>query len=191
MTKTILPDYNKISSAFHSDNLAVTPSEIQGFLSGMLCGGLKMEQSTWTQLLYDYTNDGSPWPICSKEYAEICLNIAKTQLSSTEMNFELLMPPQESALIDKAQALSDWTNAFISGIGLMGLDSKKISTQTREIISDLAEIAQLGIDEEESMEEQLKFLIDIKEHVRICAMSLYLAMHFDNLENENNPSTLH
>ncbi len=150
-----------------------------------------MEQSTWPQFLYDYTNDGAPWPLRSKEYAEICLNLAKTQLSSTEMNFELLMPAQESELIEKAQALSDWTNAFISGIGLMGLDSKKISTQTREIISDLAEIAQLGIDEEESMEEQLKFLIDIKEHVRICAMSLYLAMNFDNLENENNPYTLH
>lgn len=182
MTQTILPEYNKITSSFQADNLAVTPAEIQGFLSGMLCGGLNIEQETWTLLLYDYTNEGKAWPSPSNALAENCLNIAHSQFSSSKMNFQLLLPDANAPLIDRAQALCDWANAFIVGFGLVGMKEQKISDDTKDIIKDLSEIAQLGIDEDENMEEQTVFLEEVTEYVRVCAMSLFLESNAGNIE---------
>lgn len=187
MTQTTLPEYSKITSSFQSDNLAVTPAEIQGFLSGMLCGGLNIEQDSWALLLYDYTNEGKAWPLTSNTLAENCLNIAHSQFSSSKMDFQLLLPDKNASLADRAQALSDWTNAFIVGMGLVGVKEQKISTEAQDILKDLSEIAQLGIDEDENIEDQTVFLDEVTEYVRVCAMTLFLK---PNAEDQGKP-TLH
>ncbi len=63
--------------------------------------------------------------------------------------------------------------AFIAGIGLVGVTAGKLSDDAKEVLTDLTEIAQLGIDEDDDMEEQALLLEQVIEHVRVCAMTLH------------------
>lgn len=125
MTIDTLPEYKQIMTTFKSDNLPVTPAEMQGLLSGMLCGGLNIEHGTWATMLYDYTNNSTVWPPQSIALAEQCLTLTASQLASDSMDFELLLPEPTSSLFSRTETLSEWVNAFVCGIGLVGVDSNK------------------------------------------------------------------
>lgn len=173
MNQVTLPEYSKMASTLRSDSLAVTPAEMHGLLAGMLCGGLDPELGTWMPILYDYTNDGAGWPHESKALAATAVSLANSQLAAGQMDFELLMPDEDESLLDRGDALSEWVGAFIAGIGLVGVTAGKLSDDAKEVLTDLTEIAQLGIDEDDDMEEQALLLEQVIEHVRVCAMTLH------------------
>lgn len=173
VTQATLPEYSSIAATLNADSLAVTPAEMHGLLSGMLCGGLDPERGNWMPMLYDYTNDGAGWPHQSKALAATSIGLASTALNSGQMDFDILLPEEGESLLDRADALSEWLNAFIAGIGLVGITAGKLSEDTKEVLSDLSEIAQLGIDEDDDMEEQAQLLEQVIEHVRVCAMTLH------------------
>ncbi|MDD1791854.1 YecA family protein [Enterovibrio makurazakiensis] len=191
MTQVTLPEYSIIATTLKSDSLAVTPAEMQGLLCGMLCGGLDPELGNWMPMLYDYTNDGAGWPHESKTLAATSLGIANNQLTSGQMDFDPLLPDENVELVDRADGLSEWVNAFIAGIGLAGVTAGKLSDDAKEVLADLAEIAQLGIDEDEDLEEQALLLEQVIEHVRVCAMTLHIELGAKAQNDEDAKPTLH
>ncbi|WP_407331316.1 YecA family protein [Enterovibrio sp. 27052020O] len=191
MTQVTLPEYSNIATTLKSDSLAVTPAEMQGLLCGMLCGGLDPELGNWMPMLYDYTNDGAGWPHESKTLAATSLGLAHQQLSAGQMDFEPLLPDENAPLLDRGDALTEWVNAFIAGVGLAGVTAGKLSEDGKEVLADLAEIAQLGIDEDDDMEEQAVLLEQVIEHVRVCAMTLHADLGIKSQSDEDKTPTLH
>lgn len=177
MTLETFPEYNTITSAFKSDNLPVTPAEMQGLLSGMLCGGLNLERDAWTQMLYDYTNDAITWPVQSNTLAKSCMNVVSSQLSADKTHIHLLLPDKTASLSARAQALSEWINAYICGIGLVMQHSHPLSKKSTEIIAELIEIAQLSIEENNDKKEQGSHLKLIIEHVQHNVIALYVELN--------------
>ncbi|WP_325891732.1 YecA/YgfB family protein [Grimontia sp. NTOU-MAR1] len=173
MTQVTLPEYSNMVSTLRADSLAVTPAEMHGLLAGMLCGGLDPELGNWMPMLYDYTNDGAGWPHESKTLAATSIGLASQQLTGGQMDFEVLLPDESESLLDRGDALSEWVSAFIAGIGLVGITAGKLSDDSKEVLADLTEIAQLGIDEDDDMEEQALLFEQVIEHVRVCAMTLH------------------
>lgn len=127
-------------------------------------------------MLYDFTNEGMAWPNEAKLLASQCLTIIKEQLTSDDLSFSLLVPAEESDLIDRADALSEWINCYIAGIGLMNIKQKDLDSDVKEALSDLSEIAQLGVDEDDDMEEQSELFEQVFEHVRVCAMTIHAVL---------------
>ncbi len=183
------PDYDAVARTLKNDNLVVSPAETQGLLTGLLCGGLSPQPSymtsnnfevepqnpalSWRALLFDYTNDGAPWKPNSQSFADELLTRTHQQLSDQQMSFSLLLPDEDEGLSLRCDALSEWVNAFIVGFGLQGITAARLSDQQKEILNDLAEISQLGIDDQDDANEQAILLEQIVEHVRICAMTLF------------------
>ena len=62
MSEIKIPEFLTVESALKDSGLAVTPSELHGLLTGMISGGLSLDDQTWKPLIYDYTNDGMGWP---------------------------------------------------------------------------------------------------------------------------------
>lgn len=191
MTQVTLPEYSTITATLSSDSLAVTPAEMHGLLSGMLCGGLDPALGNWAPMLYDYTNDGQGWPIQSKELAASCVQLASEQLTGEDLDFELLLPADNENLLDRGDALTEWVSAFIAGIGVVGVKSGALSEDGKEVLADLTEIAQLGIDEDDDMEEQALLFEQVIEHVRVCAMTLHAELSLKSSNDEDSKPTLH
>lgn len=180
MTNNTLPDYATLSEALTSASLSVTPAELHGLLVGMLSGGLNPNDNTWQTLLFDYTNEGMGWPINALEKAQALFNATKKELLGPNFELALLLPAEltKSSLIDVADSFSDWVNHFISGLGLADAKLRKASKEVKEALSDLEEIARLGIDEEDDLEEQTQLLEQVMDHVKICVLTIHAELGF-------------
>lgn len=174
---SIKPTYNAIASTFRSDDLSVTPAEMHGLLTGMICGGLKPQSNDWMPMLYDYTNDGIGWPVQSQTIAANVLTESINRLNAAEIDFSLLLPTPENDLIARANALIDWINAFIAGIGLIGIQTSQLSEEDHDILKELSEIALMHIDEDDDFSELESLFEQVIEHVLDCVLTLNLNLN--------------
>ncbi|MHA2939461.1 UPF0149 family protein [Vibrio sp. RC27] len=185
-----LPEYQSFSNDLKAAMLAVTPAEVQGLLLGMLSGGLDVEDKSWQPLLFDYTNDGLAWPIAVQKKTEQLLRFSQQELIDTDMALTLLLPDGEGkeGLFERSDAVAELVNHIISGIGLIGLDLRKLTTEGKEAISDLEEIAKLGIDEDDDLPEQALLLEQVIEHIKVCVLTLHADHGFVAKPNAKAPT---
>ncbi|MGR5149124.1 UPF0149 family protein [Photobacterium alginatilyticum] len=186
MSDVKLPAYNVVEAALKDHGLAVTPSELHGLLSGMVCGGMAVDDESWVGPVCDYANEGAPLTDGAKTAVRAVFDavsaemgqLAKTLFTSTaaeladaEFSVSLLLPAGDAELMVRAEALSEWTTNFISGLGLMGLEKAKLSPEVTEAVSVLEEISQLGIDEDDDMSEQAQLFDNVVAYVPECVLT--------------------
>lgn len=92
MSKNRLPAYPALANELRSASLGINPAELQGLLTGMLSGGLSLNDKSWQALVFDYTNDGMGWPIGALASAEQILLAMSAQLVDTDFELSLLLP---------------------------------------------------------------------------------------------------
>ncbi|WP_337913209.1 YecA family protein [Vibrio cholerae] len=177
MSKNRLPAYPALANELRSASLGINPAELQGLLTGMLSGGLSLNDKSWQALVFDYTNDGMGWPIGALASAEQILLAMSAQLVDTDFELSLLLPEGEGegeeALFELADAVAEWINHFISGLGLSGANLKHASVEAKEALEDLEEMSKLGIDEEDDLAEQAELLEQVIEHIKACVLVLH------------------
>ncbi|GAA5647974.1 MULTISPECIES: YecA/YgfB family protein [Vibrio] len=175
MSKTTLPDYLGAATELQSAGLAVNPAELHGLLTGMLSGGLSLNDDSWQPLLFDYTNDGMGWPSGALLVAKSVLEASKQEMTGTSLEMELLLPDDDAgaSLFDLADGVADWVNHFISGLGLVNAGLKNASADVKEALADMEEIARLGIDEDDDLGEQAQLLLQVVEHIKACVLTIH------------------
>ncbi|MDU8925220.1 YecA family protein [Pasteurellaceae bacterium LIM206] len=157
-------------------------AEIHGFLSGLLCGGL--HDQSWQPLLNQFTNDNHAYPTAL--LADITALYQETQQKLSDMsNFEFaLLLPDESDVFAQANALADWVNNFLLGLGLAQPKLSQEEGEIAEAIQDLQDICLLGYDEDDDQEELADALEEIVEYVRTLAALFYT--HFNQPQQAKN-----
>lgn len=51
-----MPGYNEMNQYLNQQGTGLTPAEMHGLISGMICGG--NDDGSWLPLLHDLTNEG-------------------------------------------------------------------------------------------------------------------------------------
>ncbi|WP_018874601.1 UPF0149 family protein [Thioalkalivibrio sp. ALJ1] len=88
------------------------------------------------------------------------------QLYDVELGFGPLLPDDE-AIEAQAQALSEWVDGFIAGLGQTPrLGHLKPSAEASEILRDFAEIARIELEPDDD-EENLAAFEELNEYVRV------------------------
>lgn len=176
MSETTLPNYITIATELQQAGLAVSPAELHGLLVGMVSGGLGLNDDSWQPLIFDYTNDGMGWPQSNLATAKSLLAFSIKELTAEQgFDLSLFIPGEEveASVFEIADGLSEWVNHFISGLGLINAPLKKASADAKEALADLEEIARLGIDEDDDLEEQAQLLEQVIEHVKACVLTIH------------------
>ncbi len=172
-------DYFQLNQKLKSASIALSAAELHGFLSGLICGGL--DDQSWQPLLYQFTNDNHAYPTeLLKEVTEIYSKINRTLSDIDGFNFELLLPDEAADIFAQADALCEWANHFLLGLGLVQTQLDQEKGEIGEAIDDLHDICQLGYDEQEDPEELAEALEEIIEYVRTIAALFYT--HFRPFE---------
>ena len=156
-----MPGYNAVDQLLNQQGVGLTPAEMHGLISGILCGGNK--DSSWQPLVHDLTNEGQAF---GHELAQALRNMHSATSDSLEDDgflFQLYLP-------DGDEALAGWVNHFLLGLGVTQPKLDKVKDETGEAIDDLRNIAQLGYDEDEDQEELEMSLEEIIEYVRVAAL---------------------
>lgn len=167
--QNVMPGYDAVGQLLNEQGVGLTPAEMHGLISGMLCGG--NNESSWQTQLHELTNEGLAF---SKNLADILRQMHADIAGALEDDgflFQLYIPDGEDATVfDRADALSGWVNHFLLGLGVTQPKLDKILGETGEAIDDLRNIAQLGYDEDDDQEELEISLEEIIEYVRVAAL---------------------
>jgi uncharacterized protein YgfB (UPF0149 family) len=95
-------------------------------------------------------------------------------LAGSDADFEPLLPDDESPLTLRADALSQWCQGFLYGLGSGTTpDPENVSIEAGEIIRDFTEITHVGVDANEENEENEVAYAEVVEFVRVGVQLLF------------------
>lgn len=176
--------YSELEQQLKSAQIGISVAELHGFLTGLISGGL--QDQSWQPLLYQFTNDNHAYPTALiNEITEIYQEIHRTLSDIDGFNFELLLPEED--VFSRADAVCEWANQFLLGLGLAQPQLDKQTGEIGEAFDDLQDICQLGYDEQDNQEELAEALEEIIEYVRTIAALFY--SHF--AQTDSKKPTLH
>ena len=158
----------------------VSASELHGHLCGRLVVGQQISGARGQKILSECLGFSAEELGPSAEElgpsADSLVELADeiTLLLENDLfDFRLLLPPDNEAIYIRVEALADWCQGFLNGVGTSaGLAESGVMKEENETISDLVEITQISIDVEES-EENEAFFLEISEYVRLAVFNLF------------------
>ena len=161
-------DYYELGDALARAQTSADAADCHGLLAGMVCAAGFADPKIWmAQVFEDYDPKDR---LQTEAFRQLQVLYEKTlaQINSQELDFELLLPDDEDALRDRAEALGSWCGGFLSGLGLGGVgDQSKLSEDVTELLDDFAQIARVDFDLEVAEEEDLAAFEEVVEYVRV------------------------
>ncbi|MTD28271.1 YecA/YgfB family protein [Erwinia sorbitola] len=165
----IMPGYNQLASVLTQQGVGMTPAEMHGLISGLICGG--NHDSSWQTLVHDLTNEGMAFSQTLSLPLQQMHEAVGNSLEDEGFMFQLYLPEDDDITVfDRADALAGWVNHFLLGMGVAQPKIGQVKGETGEAIDDLRTIAQLGYDEDEDQEELEQSLEEVIEYVRVAAL---------------------
>lgn len=91
-------------------------------------------------------------------------------LDAQSLAFDLLLPPEDRPLRERATAVHDWVRGLLFGLALGGLQREQLQGQALEAFDDLVELTRMDMDAVAESEADEEALAEIVEFLRIAAM---------------------
>jgi len=151
--------------------LPTGPSEVQGVLCGLLCGGSENPRELWlTELL--------PGPLDEENllHQECMHNLTKLLQQTQEafdgpgLGFSLLLPEEDLPLQHRAAETVGWCQGFLYGLGLAGAPLDNLSEEAREGLNDISEITRLELQDLSNGEQEENDLTELVEFIWVAVM---------------------
>ncbi|WP_335903484.1 UPF0149 family protein [Shewanella algae] len=161
-----------LRSALDNADIGQHPVEVHGALVGLICGGVTQHEQAWYQPLLELMNDGQRLPDELTQLITELFGDTVNRLQDPDFGFTLLLPEEEEPLTVRVEALSLWTQSFLTGIAIIQPGLNQASEDVREVIKDLAEIAQVEFDVADDDESESAYL-ELLEFVRMAAILCY------------------
>lgn len=156
-----------LEQALKKAALGASASEVHGVVSGLICGGIDLEDRSWYPAFNDLMNDGQALPAELKPLVDTLFLDSSNAISGDNLDFNLLIADEPIQL--RAATLVQWVESFLAGFAVMQNALKKIPKEIKEAIDDLSQIAQLDSDVEDN-EDTAQGIEELYEYVRTVAM---------------------
>lgn len=146
-------------------------AEIHGFVCGQICVTGLADETMWKDFLDVQGEDDNLINSC---YGEVTQLVSETlaQMHSAEFGLQLLLPDDVAPMEIRVEALGNWCHGFLNGYGVSERQSTRGPTEEcNEVLEDYTQICRLGIDNEESEDEQS--LMELTEYVRMGAILIF------------------
>ncbi|MBD1550149.1 YecA family protein [Pseudomonas typographi] len=161
--------YHAFATLLGSAGHPVSPAELHGLLLGRCCAGAGFDPAPW---LADAADVLASEPADNIRQALLGLQeMVKGELTGGDMTVVLLLPGDEAPLVERAQALGQWCQGFLAGFGLVAGD-RALSNDAREVLQDLAAIAQVQGALEESEDGESDYM-EVMEYLRVAPLLLF------------------
>ena len=161
-----------LKKALDAAEIGQHPVEVHGALVGLICGGVEQNNNMWLLPLLDLMNDGQPLEANLQQLISELYQDTVARLVDFEFGFSLLLPEEEVSLSHRVEALSLWTQSFLTGIAIIQPKLHSASEDVREVIKDLSEIAQVEFDVGEDEESESAY-VELQEFVKMAAILCY------------------
>lgn len=156
-----------------SKQLSVNPFELHGMACGLLCGPEGGAGAGRAGLLCELIGLEAPPPELARSMQAV-LSDCHAQMAREEHDFEPLLPEDDAPLGDRTRALARWCEGFLAGFGAVAAARQRPASADQDsTLRDLAAIVEADGQGSDSEEDEWHFF-EIKEYVRMAAMSFFL-----------------
>lgn len=156
-----LPQWDAIGARLEALGAERGASECHGVLCGLLAVHAPDARRRFARLAVDAE---SPPELLATLYDETL-----EQMDDEGLAFEILLPSDEADLASRTQALADWCDGFLFGIGSGGRAVEDLPEQSAEFLRDAMNIARADADAA-SGEGDEAALVQLVEYVRVGAL---------------------
>jgi len=166
MFQVTFPEVARVLQTLQS---SVAAAESHGCLCGALCTTQQYPVESWLDELAPDADEDPADQNIADDRATLRLLFADTMraLRGDEMAFQLLLPDDDAALMERALALSQWCQGFLYGFGTGGaVPREQLSGEVEEVLRDLTHISQASVETGAEAEEEEQAYAEIVEYVR-------------------------
>lgn len=190
-------NYEQLDEQLQPLGILINPSELQGLLCGQFCGGARPDETQWLleaveELDFTQAPDERVREALVRLYRD-----TREQLAQSGFGLQLLLPADEGEITRRVHCLGQWCHGFLVGFGSAGqAGDRDLTGEAREALEDLAAVAQVDLDEEESARAAERDYAEVVEYVRMAALSLFMefgsnALGSQDEGGEEEPPTVH
>ena len=149
-------------------------AECHGFLCGYLCISDDMTDEVFRSCLQADVFDEAISVPCLESIKALATDVY-TQISSTDLTLQLLLPGDDRPLQERGASFIQWCEGFLSGLGAAGVVKfYTLSEECRELLDNLYKICRLDPDDmSESGETEETALTELIEYVRLGAILMH------------------
>jgi hypothetical protein len=171
-----LPDYSNAAAILDDTGAEASPAELHGVVVGFLCSGIEDPIFRLMENLYPSGERNAG----SQRLDELLAQLNETSradLLSGQLAFRLLLPDDDDDDRLRVEALAQWCEGFLHGLGRSQLASDTpLPDDIRELLQDFAELTRAGVDEDAEGEEVDAALMEIVEFVRVGVQTIFEGM---------------
>lgn len=178
-------DFDECCTQMLEFGYEVSPAELHGLLSGVVCTGLKFRPDSIITLVLKHVDADT----CSERNRETILAMhafVEREMFSADSSYTLFLPDDETDLTQRVRALAAWCQGYLVGFGTASAQSSitQFSAETEEALKDIVDIANLSDDfatgEDESNEAAYAELVEyLKVAVLLMSSEILAAVQKD------------
>jgi uncharacterized protein YgfB (UPF0149 family) len=166
--------FNDVARALVAGGSSVHAAEAHGCLCGALCARSGFGFGDWLdEILPDTVTLPDPHGPLADLYEQ-----SAAVLAAPDMEFDPLLPDDDTALDERVEALAAWCQGFLYGFGSAGAGGgAPLHGEVAEVLADFAEISRgggVGLDPTEIEEEAYMELV---EFLRVGVQLVYDELH--------------
>lgn len=160
--------YSAFSALLTAAGQSISPAELHGLLLGRTCAGAGFDADLWLASAGELL-DTPPDERLSQALVGL-QGMVKSELEAGELSLVLLLPADEAPLAERAAALGQWCQGFLTGFGLTARQGK-LSAEANEVLQDLAAIARIEESLEDSDDAETDYM-EVMEYLRVAPLLL-------------------
>jgi yecA family protein len=166
-------DFPALDDTLRRAGAACDAAETHGTVCGALCAGVDEDDAWMDHLMDEASGPEEAQAACRRTLRDLC-DETRGLLRAGALEFAPLLPDDETGLADRTDALGEWCQGFLFGLGLAGAKLKpdELSDETGEVLKDLGQIANAGFEGEDSEEDETAYA-EVVEYVRVGVQLLY------------------
>ncbi len=187
------PSFDDIQSALSLLGSLGEAAQTHGLLCAFFACGVKLKRQAWINSLFTGNLDKSD-PELIKAQEDLTQLFIQTEeaFGQEDFNLKLILPDDEVVLIERIEALAEFSKGFVLGLNLTGIDLKTNSNSVlQEAFDDMLNISCLVPQDEEGEEAERAF-IELSEYMRLAMIQIYWELQGDVALNLTPPDeTIH
>lgn len=168
-----LPDYDEVDDVLGRVDISTDAAECHGMLCALLCAG-KDPQANWLNEILPQDRAGEPLLAEVGQLLDNVFTTTQQQFISGDFSFSMLLPHDDDDLGKRLFGLSSWCQGFYLGLGIAGIQEfDSLPEDSREIVTDMTDIAQIGDEVEDAVEEDEAAYVEVVEYLRVGVLLIY------------------
>ncbi|NNJ93004.1 MAG: UPF0149 family protein [Gammaproteobacteria bacterium] len=162
--------YQELQHKLTTANASADAAEVHGVICGVISSNQELPVY-WFGELFDQAEEGDLLVAdCRSEVEGLYTNTIR-QIEDAGLGMQLLLPDDENSLATRAQAVSQWCQGFLYGMGLSGdAFEQQLSDEAKEALEDIASFTRMDVGGIEESEEEEDALVEITEFIWVASM---------------------